>query len=213
MSRNACEGPYVVVLAGGIASGKSTVARMLEEHGALRIDLDELSRQATSVGSPAVQRIACEFGADVVDEHGALRRAELARRAFATPESTRVLEDIVHPAIFSLLASSLAEAEASRVCVVEVPLLDRAEELVEMADEVVCVVCPLDERCRRARLRGLDEDDFYARVSRQTSDAYLEGHATTVIRNDKSERHLRACVEQWWREREKRGWGHGNGRT
>ena len=188
-----------VFLAGGIASGKSTVARMLEERGARRIDLDALSREVCLPGSEALKRIVQRFGDDVIDsENGELRRGVLAQRAFATTESTRALEDITHPAIFGALERRLAEAAESDVCIVEVPLLDRAQAFTSVADEVLCVVCPRDIRLRRAVSRGMDADDFERRDTQQPSEEYLREHATTVLVNDGSTASLERRVDEWW---------------
>ena len=198
---------YVVYLAGGIASGKSTAAQILEDRGALRLDLDALSRDVTATGSATCERIAEEFGGDVLDEGtGALRRAVLASRAFASPESTARLEAIVHPALRALLEQRLREADDRAVCVVEVPLLDRVEDLAEKADEVICVVCPLAVRRERARGRGMAADDFDARAARQPSDEYLRSHADTVWDNGGTRNELESMIDLWWSEHELAGW-------
>lgn len=197
---------YTVFLAGGIASGKSTVARALERRGAVRIDLDQLSRDVCRAGSPTLGRIAAAFGDDVVDPvTGELRRAELARRAFSSPEATRELERMTHPAIREELARRLAALGEDALCVVEVPLLDRMEDLVGMADEVVCVTCPASVRRERAVLRGMTADDFDARAARQPSEAYLRAHADTILDNEGDEGELLACLDAWWSTRPRQG--------
>ena len=200
---------YVAILAGGIASGKSTAARELEDRGALRLDLDALSRDVTAPGSATCERIAREFGADILDEDtGELRRAALAARAFGSSESTARLEDIVHPAVRELLEQRLLEARDREVCIVEVPLLDRVEDLLERADEVICVVCPLVVRRERARARGMAVGDFDARVARQPTDEYLRSHADVVWENGGTYEELRSMIDLWWREHELAGWEH-----
>ena len=200
---------YVTILAGGIASGKSTAARELEDKGALRLDLDVLSREVTVAGSVTCERIASVFGDDILDEStGELRRAALASRVFGSLESTSRLEDIVHPAVRALLEQRLLEARDREVCVVEVPLLDRVEDLAERADEVVCVVCPLDVRRKRAQGRGMTADDFDARVARQPTDEYLRSYADTVWENSGTYNELKSMIDLWWREHELAGWEH-----
>ena len=200
---------YVALLAGGIASGKSTAALLLEEKGALRLDLDVLSRDVTAAGSETCRRIADEFGEDVLDEDtGELRRAVLASRVFGSDESTARLEGIVHPAIRALLELRMREASDRQVCVVEVPLLDRVEDLAERADEVICVVCPLAVRRVRAQARGMTADDFDARVARQPADEYLRSHSDVVWENDGTCKKFKTMIDLWWREREATGWEH-----
>ena len=90
---------HTTFLAGGIASGKSTVARLLHDRGAWLCDLDQVSREVLEAGSPVLESIAAEFGDDLVDrDTGELNRGELASRAFATSEDTARLEAIEMPA-------------------------------------------------------------------------------------------------------------------
>ena len=189
----------VVVLAGGIASGKSTVSRELKARGASCVDLDVLSREVTRVGSAVNERLAQAFGRDILDaQTGELRRGLLAQRAFASDERTRELESITHPAIRELLEQWLLSHADAPVCVVEVPLLDRVEDLLPLADEVLCVVCPVDVRRTRAVARGMSAQDFDARVAQQPSDEYLASVATTVLDNSGNNESLRAQVDAWW---------------
>lgn len=189
---------YVVFLAGGIASGKSTVLRELGRRGAACVDLDALSREVTQAGSPTNERLAKVFGTDVLGDDGTLRRATLARRAFASPENTRLLESIMHPAIRERMRLWLADQDDSALCVVEIPLLDRVEDLIPMADDVLCVVSSLQTRRVRAIERGMTGEDFDARVAQQTSDDYLVRHATTIFYNDGSRQDLIDCIDSWW---------------
>lgn len=192
---------YIVFLAGGIASGKSTVARELLSRGARLVDLDVLSREVTEPGSSTNDLLAEAFGADVLNENGELRRAVLAERAFASSESTRLLERIVHPGIRSRLNAWLEEQSDDSLCVVEIPLLDRTEDLIPVANEVLCVVCALSVRRVRAQGRGMNASDFDARVQQQPTDDYLMAHATTVFNNDGSKDELVRQIDEWWQLR------------
>lgn len=103
----------VVFLAGGIASGKSTVAAELEELGATRIDLDRVSRDVLAPGTATTAAVAAAFGDDLIaPETGELNRSLLAARAFATPEDAARLEAIELPAIREHLITMLAKAGA-----------------------------------------------------------------------------------------------------
>lgn len=194
---------YTVFLAGGTASGKSTVARELERLGAWRIDLDELSRAVLAPGEPCVAEVCAAFGDDLVDSGtGELDRALLARRAFADPDSAELLEKIELPHIRAMLARMLTSGICGQrepvCCVVEVPLLDRVESMTDLADEVVAVTCPLEVRRLRAQGRGMDPGDFDRRVARQPSEDYLRARATTVLDNTGDEKDLVARVRAWW---------------
>lgn len=192
-------------LAGGIASGKSTVASLLRGRGARLVDLDQVSREVLEPGSGVLAEIAAEFGDDLLDaETGELNRGLLASRAFASPEATARLEEIEMPAIRErlgeLLAPSCCAASMPALTVVEVPLLDRVEDMLALADDVLVVVAPLTLRRERAIGRGMTGEDFDARVAHQPSDDYLRAHATYVIDNTGDEAALEAAVSAWLRE-------------
>jgi len=207
---------YVVYLAGGIASGKSTVAAELERLGAWRIDLDQISREVLEPGQPCTRAVADAFGEDLLDPAtGALNRALLARRAFATAGGVRRLEEIELPAIRARLADVLAHdacaAHEPDCCVVEIPLLDRMEDALGLADEVVVVDLPLDERRQRAIGRGMTADDFDARAANQPSDEWLHAHADTLIHNGGTLEELLDAVTAWWDDHASQGWRHKGG--
>lgn len=196
---------HTTFLAGGIASGKSTVARLLHDRGAWLCDLDQVSREVLEAGSPVLEAIAAEFGDDLIDgDTGELNRGELALRAFATPEDTARLEAIEMPAIRERLAAILTSSSCSgaepKLTIVEVPLLDRVEDLLPLADDVLVVTAPLALRRERAIGRGMTGEDFDARVAHQPSDEYLRAHATYVIENDGDAAALEAAVDAWWLE-------------
>lgn len=197
---------HVAFLAGGIASGKSTVAAELRRLGAWLVDLDEVAREVVAPGSVAVERICAEFGDDLVDPAtGELDRHELARRAFDSDADTARLEAIEMPLIrerlTSILTGTCCAATVPAMAVVEVPLLDRVEDLLPLADDVLVVSAPVALRRERAIGRGMDGEDFDARVRRQPSEAYLRAHATYVFDNTGDERALLAQVRAWWDER------------
>ncbi len=200
---------YRVVVAGGIASGKSTFARELERLGALRIDLDELSREVLCTDARLIEAIANEFGNDVVDERGQVRRAELAARAFVSREAVARLEALEIPAIVRRLQTCLEEAELQNnvVCAaIEVPLLDRLDPAEIAADETVAVLAPDELRVQRAVRRGLNESDARARMANQPSSEWLREHADVVVENCGSQDDLFAIARSWWTDHERRGW-------
>ncbi len=167
---------YVVFLAGGIASGKSTLASLLQTKGAIRIDLDEVSRKVLATGSPLLEEIAQIFGDDVLDSEGNLRRGLLARKAFATKEATRQLEAIELPAIFTELKRNLSRIKQESphvLCIVEIPCLDRMGEALNLADEIVVLKAPLAQRLERAEKKGMSPQDFTQRAALQPSDEEL----------------------------------------
>lgn len=210
---------HVIYLAGGIASGKSTVSRTMRELGAELIDLDELSREALGPGSRILPQIRAEFGDDVINPMGGVRRDLLAQRAFTSTERTVTLEEIELPLIDELLrarVAALAEQERlerekdpgapEKVVVVEVPLLDRMRGSFDMADEIVGVVCPVPARRARAAQRGMDPRDFDRRLQQQPSDAYVRAHCSHIFNNIRTMDVFVQEVRDWWHEREAQGW-------
>lgn len=203
--------PYTVFLSGGIASGKSTVAKRMVELGAWRVDLDAISREVLSPGSPVLDDVVAEFGEDLIDpETGELDRRLLASRVFSDSARLARLEELEVPAIMDRLAQVLCEVGCApsmpRVCVVEVQVLDRAQQWLDLADEVVVVTCPIDVRRERAVDRGMDAVDFDARAANQPTDEWLAAHADTVFQNDGSPERLVAAVDAWWGDHETAGW-------
>lgn len=210
---------HVIYLAGGIASGKSTVARTMRGLGAELIDLDELSREALAPGSRILPQIVAEFGEDIINPAGSVKRELLAQRAFSSTERAVTLEEIELPLIDELLRARVAELEErereerakdpdapQKVVVIEIPLLDRMRGSFDMADEIIGVVCPLPARRARAAQRGMDPRDFNRRVDQQPTEAYIRAHCSHVFNNIHPADVLEQEVTEWWRSREEQGW-------
>lgn len=183
-------------LTGGIGSGKSTVARMLSDHNIPIIDADRIARSIVEPGTPALAELVDAFGSDILHPDGSLRRAELARRAFATPEATSLLNTITHPRIQSETSRQFAQAEAAgqpRV-VYDMPLLiDNG--LHTGMDLVIVVHADEDIRIRRLmRHRGLDEADIRRRIATQIDEATRLRAADIILDNNGTEAHLRNQV-------------------
>lgn len=175
---------HLVALTGGIASGKSTVARRLAEHGAVVIDADRLAREAVEPGEPALTAIAERFGPTVIRPDGALDRAALGAIVFSDAAARADLNAITHPAVTLLsqrLFAAAAEADPDAVVVYDVPLLAEGRGSGEF-DEVVVVHAPQQVRVERlVSLRGMTEEDARARVSSQASDEERLALADVVV--------------------------------
>jgi dephospho-CoA kinase len=197
---------YLVGLTGGIGSGKSTVARLLADHGARIIDADEVAREIVEPGEPALAELADHFGPDILDSHGRLDRAELARRAFVDDATRARLNAITHPRVAARIAERIAqlggdpEVDPADVIVVDHPLLIETGQAGRF-DAVVVVLAEVERRVRRlTEERGLDEGDVRARVGAQASDAARRAAATHLIDNDHDRDHLRAQVDDLFTE-------------
>ncbi|NWI16918.1 COASY synthase, partial [Crypturellus soui] len=104
--------PYVIGLTGGTGSGKSSIARYLEELGAFVIDADRLGHAAYVPGGPAYAQVVAAFGQEIVNEDGTINRKVLGAKVFGNQERLRALTDIVWPEIARLVKQQLAEADA-----------------------------------------------------------------------------------------------------
>ncbi|CAN5138132.1 hypothetical protein BH09ACT6_BH09ACT6_19980 [soil metagenome] len=178
---------YLIGLTGGIASGKSTVATRLAEHGAVRIDADQLAREAVEPGTDALQQISDTFGSQLIQPDGMLDRPALGALVFGHPEELKKLNAIVHPAVQQLTRTYLAQAEAhdpNAIVVYDVPLL--AESSVPHRFNLIVVVNASDET-RVERLienRGMSRSDAQKRISSQASNAERLAIADIVIDSD-----------------------------
>lgn len=174
----------LIALTGGIASGKSTIARRLATHGAIVVDADQIVRDVQAPGSPVLQRIAHAFGSELITSDGALDRAGLGAKVFGEPERLAQLNAIVHPAVREESQRRFEEAFAadpSAVVVYDVPLLVEARA-DDPWDMIVVAHAPEDERRRRlVEIRGLDEQSARSRIASQVSDAQRLAIADVVI--------------------------------
>lgn len=186
----------VIGLTGGIGAGKSTVARLLEERGAIIIDADALARAAVAPGSAGLAAVRERFGDAVIAADGKLDRAALGALVFADEEERADLNAIVHPEVARQYQEQLAEIARVRpdaIVVYDVPLLVEARSADEFA-LIVVVHAPADVRVERlVALRGLDRESAIRRVQAQASDAERNAVADVVIDTGGS---MESTVEQ-----------------
>lgn len=187
-------------LTGGIGSGKSTVATLLAERGAVVVDADRLAREVVAPGTPGLAAIVEEFGSDVLAEDGALDRAALASVVFADPAARARLDAIVHPRVRARAAELAAAAPPGSVVVQDVPLL---VETGQAGSFDLVLVVETDPETRVARLvdRGLSAADARARIASQATDEERRAVADVVLHNDGAPAALAEQVQRFWSER------------
>lgn len=172
-----------VGLTGGIGSGKSEVARLLEELGAVVVDADVLAREAVGPGTPGLAAVVEEFGPAVLAADGSLDRSRLGAVVFADPARREALEAIVHRYVGRRSAELTAAAPADAVVVYDVPLLVE-KGLQDQYDVVVVVDVPPEAQVQRlAALRGMTEGNARARMAAQASREQRLAAADLVIDN------------------------------
>ncbi len=191
----------LVALSGGIASGKSTIARRLAEHGAVHVDADQLAREAVAAGSPGLAAIASRFGMGMIAADGSLNRAALGSIVFDDVEALEALNAIVHPEVRRIGQQRIAAAKAAdpdAVVVYDVPLLVEAN--VNMPwDLVVIAEAPAELRKRRMiELRGMSPEDAERRIANQASDAERRAVADVIIDTGGSEARTIEQVDALW---------------
>lgn len=158
----------VLGLTGSIAAGKSTVARMLADRGAVVLDADRIARRLQEPGEACFQEIREAFGPGILTPSGRLDRTRLASLVFADADARRRLEAIMHPAIRARMAAELAAAEAAgrRLAVVEAALILEAGQR-ERYDWVVVAAAPPEVQLARLAARGLSEAEARRRLAAQ----------------------------------------------
>lgn len=191
----------LVGLTGGIGSGKSTVARLLERRGAAVIDADQLAREAVAKGTPGFERVVDAFGPDVVTPEGELDRPALAARIFSDPTQKATLEAIVHPEVARRFSDQVEAFRATdRIVVYVTPLLVELG-LAPAFDVVVVVTASPHLRVSRvASDRGLSPDEVRGRLAVQATDEQRAEVADVLIDNDGSLAELEPQVDRLWRD-------------
>lgn len=170
-------------LTGGIGSGKSTVATMLEGLGACVIDTDAIARELTQPGGAAIEAVVAAFGRDFIDASGALDRARMRTIAFADPSARHRLEAILHPLI-GAETTRRAGAVSGHV-VFDVPLLVESGRWRARVDKVLVVDCSEASQVERVTTRsGWSRDAVLAVVAQQAPRALRRASADAVIHND-----------------------------
>ena len=186
-------------LTGGIASGKSTVARKLEQLGAVTIDADVLARDVVALGTEGLKAVVARFGDSVLAADGSLDRSALARVIFADPQARADLNAIIHPLVRERAAELEAAAPAGAVVVHVIPLLVETGQQ-DRFDAVVVVDTTVEEQLRRLPRRdGLTQTEAEQRVAAQASREERLGAATHVIDSSGPVRETMRQVGELWR--------------
>lgn len=197
----------LVGLTGGIGSGKSTVAALLRERGAVVVDADQTARDLQAPGTPLVAAMAERFGEHIIGPDGALDRAAVAALVFGdSPEARANLADlnaITHPAIQAEIERRIAaHAGTDSVVVLDHPLLGEQQlserPRTDLAALIVVDVDPDVAVHRLVEYRGMPEDDARRRVASQLTRQQRRSVATHVIDNSGDRESLERQVDEMW---------------
>ena len=188
-------------LTGGLASGKSTVASLLREKGAVVFDADAIVRDLYAPGGGGEAAARELFGDRVLGANGEVSRARIAETVFTDDAARHALESRIHPLVRREIERRFddAQRQGARVAVAE------ASQLLEARtesghDRVLLVVAPEAERLRRWEAKGGDAEDARRRIASQIAPSQAFDRAHDVIVNDGSLEELRKKVEEVWRK-------------
>jgi len=187
--------PFRIGLTGGIASGKTTVARLFAALGVPVIDADEIAHEVTGRGSPLLTRIGERFGPQFIGPGGDLDRRALRHLVFADPQARADLESLTHPAILQGIEERSSTAGGAYQILV-LPLLVEKQHAGSV-DRVLVVDCGEDLQLRRLQARdGSTLEEARAMLAAQAPRAARLRAADDVIENQGDLQSLRVAVEQ-----------------
>lgn len=193
----------IIGLTGSIASGKSTVAKMLEEYNFPIVDADQVARIVVEPGQPTLQKIKAHFGEEIVQEDGYLNRQKLGDIIFNDPEKRVVLNNIIHPAIREEMLRQRDKwlNDGHSVVVMDIPLLFESK-LQHFVEKILVVSVTEEKQLQRLMERNqLSEEAARARVSSQLPLSVKESGADAVIYNNDSlentEQQLAVILKKW----------------
>lgn len=176
-----CEGYRVLGIGGGVASGKSTVASLLEEAGVPVLVLDDLARKLSEKGRPIWKAIVCVFGRFFLDAHGALQRERLARVVFRNWQMLFVLNSLTHPILFFEARRCLRRFGKKWVAIEGAILFEAG--FCPVLSKLIFVDAPQDIRIARLRAKGIGEKDAQVRLKAQRFLVCLRRRASKVLEN------------------------------
>ncbi|MDI6821675.1 MAG: dephospho-CoA kinase [Actinomycetota bacterium] len=194
------KGMKVIGVTGGIATGKSTVAKLLVSRGAKVIDADQISREVMAPKSEVWEKIVSYFGEEILLQDGSIDRKKLAKIVFSDPQELEVLNRLTHPTIIKVIEDRLEELKRTRwdqVIVFDCPLLIEAQ-LLPLVDEVVVVTTKEETQIKRLEEKGLSAEEARARMRAQIPQEQRIKFADYIVENDGTLDELREKVDELW---------------
>lgn len=202
---------YLIGLTGGIAAGKSTVAKRWVELGAIEIDADQIAREVVEPGTVGLQQIAEHFGTAVLNDDGSLNRSALASVAFSDPEQLKALNQIVHPLVRARTAELLASMPENSIVIYNVPLLVEAAVDHDF-DTVVTVEAPEEEQIKRlVERRSMTVEEARSRIASQAKPVERAAIAEHILNSNQDIHLLLRDADALYRQLEKAAAAKGRG--
>ncbi|WP_280403869.1 dephospho-CoA kinase [Nocardia brasiliensis] len=188
-------------LTGGMGAGKSTVARILADRGAVIVDSDLIAREVVAPGTEGLAALVDAFGSGILTTDGSLDRPALAAKAFADDASRARLNSITHPLVGKRTAELIAAAAPDAIVVQDIPLLVE-NGLAPLMNLVLVVDVPAETRLHRlVEFRGVAEADARARIAAQATDEQRRAVADVLLDNSGAPADIEETVRALWDER------------
>lgn len=192
----------IIGLTGGIASGKSTVAKMLVDRGALLVDADQVAREVVLPGEPALEAIASAFGQAVLEHDGSLNRKAMGEIVFRDKEKLAQLEAILHPAIRRTMQQRIhtnAEQFPGRLIVADIPLLYETKQQ-NLYEGIMVVYVPANvQKSRLMERNSVTEEEALRRISLQMDIEEKKKLADWVIDNSSTLEETERQLDLFWK--------------
>ena len=192
-----------VGLTGGIGAGKSTVADLFSQKGAVVIRSDELARQVIEPQTLGFQQVVDRFGKDFINSDGYIDRAKLAQVVFQDDAALKDLENIIHPLVRNRTNQIIEQHTSETIIINEIPLL-LEKKMESLFDFLVIVISSEKNRLERLSKRGLNKEQASARMAKQVSDEQRKAAADFLIVNDGNLDQLEADVQKIWQTLQER---------
>lgn len=194
----------LIGLTGGIASGKSTVSKLLVSQGAILVDADQVARLVVEPGQPAYEKIIALFGQAILDTDKTLNRQALGQIVFSNKEKLKQLESITHPAIRQYMLNQFEELKQNypqSIIIADIPLLFETKQ-EHLYDGILVVYVDSSTQIKRLMLRNnLTEEEARQRISLQMSLDEKKSKATWVIDNNGTLEQTKLQVDKFMAER------------
>lgn len=192
----------VIGITGGFGTGKSTVAKMFADLGAVVLDADRIAHEVMEPKKLAWREIVKHFGEEILNEDQTINRRWLADRVFRDPQARKRLEEIIHPRVLKHIKQQLHQLSRNRrlrMAVLDVPLLVETGSQ-RLVDAVVVVTAPPEIQRKRLAGRGLSDEEINARTSAQWEPARKTAVADYVVENADGLEQTRRQVKQLWNQ-------------
>ncbi len=193
----------LIGVTGSIGSGKSTVASLLAEKGAIVVDADKIAREVIEPGKPAWSQVVERFGEEILNPDRTINRRKLGNIVFGNPSELELLNSIIHPPVIEEIDGIVEQAEKEfgdgKVVVIDAPLLIEVG-LHKTCDLTVVVTADKDIRLGRLLSQGLSKKEAESRINAQEGKERLEREADVVIQNNDTLSELKEKVDSLWEQ-------------